>query len=276
MSRSTKTKTIQLLKVLKDLPPLFGQYDYECVYNMDKTGLFFRVVSRYTVLMIHENVTTVRSKKQTKDKVTLMFYSNASWTKQILITMIGKAKQHAWIVKNTWSIPYFHQKNAWIDVSTFNKWFDEIFEPYVFWRTRHKVLLLLGNIPDHAIAFERNGICVNFFLSNVNFWKQQMNMTIIVYWYKYLLLNDIVTCYINLEILRDQVALTALKLKRSATRVAYRRSLHLLDAANFANAAWNDIAIALLKIWFKKAKLFLDLAGPIIPITRWCHYLWHY
>ncbi|OAE23650.1 hypothetical protein AXG93_3014s1000 [Marchantia polymorpha subsp. ruderalis] len=52
--------------------------------------------------------------------------------------MIGKAKEPACISGNILPIPYLQQKNAWIDVPTFNKWFHEVFEPYVRKRTGHK------------------------------------------------------------------------------------------------------------------------------------------
>ena len=39
----------ELLQALDDLGSIIDQYDPSCVYNMDETGLFFRLLPRYTV-----------------------------------------------------------------------------------------------------------------------------------------------------------------------------------------------------------------------------------
>ena len=248
----------ETLKALEELSVLIGQYDPECVYNMDETGLFFRIVPCYTVLMPHEDLATVRGKKKAKDRVTLVVCCNATGSERVPITMIGKAKEPACIAGNSWPIPYFNQKNAWIDVPTFNKWFDEVFEPYVRRRTGHKVLLILDNAPGHASAFERNGIRVAFFPPNVTSWKQPMDMGIIAALkkrYRYLLLKDIIAYHDNSPAIKDRLVTAALKLKRGAAGVAFGRPAHLLDAANFANIAWNEISADSLKNCFKKADI---------------------
>lgn len=129
----------EMLKALEDLSLLTGKYDLECIYNINKIGSLFWIVSRYIVLMSHEDLIIVRGKQWTKNKMTLVVSCNASETKWILITMIEKVKQFARIVKNTLSISYFHQKNVWIDVPRFKKWFKEVFEPYVCRQTQNVV-----------------------------------------------------------------------------------------------------------------------------------------
>jgi hypothetical protein len=42
---------LKLLATLEELYEIIMQYDPENVYNMDKTGLFFRLFSRYSLLM---------------------------------------------------------------------------------------------------------------------------------------------------------------------------------------------------------------------------------
>lgn len=253
----------QVLAALEELSALIGQYDPEYVYNMDETGLFFRLVPRYTVLMPYEDINTVRGKKKAKARVTLVVCCNASGTERVPITMIGKAKEPACIAGNSWPIPYYSQKNAWIDVPTFNKWFDEVFEPYVRSRTGHKVLLLLDNAPGHSTEFERNGIRVAFFPPNVTSWKQPMDMGIIAALkkrYKYLLLKDIIAYHDNPESLKEHLALTASKMKRGSAGVSYGRPPHLLDAAIFVKTAWNEISQESLKNCFKKADIIPGLS----------------
>lgn len=46
------------------------------------------------------------------------------------------------------------------------------------------MLLLVDNTFGHSNTFERNDSYFVFFLPNVTFWKQQMDMGIIVAWKK--------------------------------------------------------------------------------------------
>jgi hypothetical protein len=57
-----------LLATLNDLYAIIAQYDLENVYNMDETGLFFRLLPRYNLLMPDEDISTIRGKKNPKIK----------------------------------------------------------------------------------------------------------------------------------------------------------------------------------------------------------------
>jgi len=48
----------RLLAVLDDLYAIIAQYDPENIYNMDETGLFFRLLPRYNLLMPDEDIST--------------------------------------------------------------------------------------------------------------------------------------------------------------------------------------------------------------------------
>ena len=54
------------------------------------------------------------------------------------------------MVENAWSLPYFAQMNAQIDI--FN--FDQFFVPFVYSQTNHRVLLILEDVPNHVEAFD--------------------------------------------------------------------------------------------------------------------------
>lgn len=248
----------EIIEALQELGSVIDQYDPSCVYNMDETGLFYRLIPRYTVLLPGEDVSTVRGKKRAKDRVTLVVCSNAIGTERVPITMIGKAKEPACISGNSWPIPYMQQKNAWIDVPTFNKWFDEVFELFVRKRTGHKVLLILDNAPGHASAFERNGIRVVFFPPNVTSWKQPMDMGIIAAVkkrYKYLLIKEIISYHDSPETVKEQLSAAASRMRRGAAGVAFGKPPHLLDAANLVNIAWNEMSPQSLQNCFKKADI---------------------
>ncbi len=168
-----------LLPTLDDLYAIIAQYDLENIYNMDETGLFFCLLSRYSLLMPDEDISTTRGKKKSKDWVFLIMCANGVGTHKIPCALIGKPKAPTCIKDRQWSVPYFSQAKAWMDMEMCWKWFNEVFLPEVKKRTRCRVLLLLDNALGHFEAFERNNVRIVFFPPNCTSWKQPCDMGII-------------------------------------------------------------------------------------------------
>jgi hypothetical protein len=55
-----------LLAALDNLYAIIAQYDPKNIYNMDETGLFFRLLPRYNLLMPDEYISNTRGKKNPK------------------------------------------------------------------------------------------------------------------------------------------------------------------------------------------------------------------
>ncbi len=107
-----------MLVALEERYKIIAQYDPENVYNMDETGLFFQLLSRYSFLMPNEDISTTRGKKKAKDRVYLIVCANASGMHKIPLALIGKPKELACIKDKQWPIPYFNQAKTWMDVGT--------------------------------------------------------------------------------------------------------------------------------------------------------------
>ena len=142
---------------------------------MDQTGLFFRLLPKYTLLMPFEDGCSTRGKKKAKERVSLVVCSNASGTRvcsnasgtrKISCTLIGKPKSLACIKNREWSVECIGQNKAWMDIATCWEWFEEVFHPEVRKRTGCPALLLMDNAPGHFPAFERNSIKMVFFPPN--------------------------------------------------------------------------------------------------------------
>jgi len=161
----------RLLTTLDNLYTIIAQYDPENVYNMDETGLFFRLLLRYSLLMPDEDISTIRGKKKSKDRVSLVVCANIMGTHKIPCALIGKLKAPICIKDCQWLVPYFSQAKAWMDVETCWKWFNEIFLPKVKKRTGCRVLLLLDNALGHFEAFECENVTIVFFPPNCTSWK---------------------------------------------------------------------------------------------------------
>jgi hypothetical protein len=80
--------------------------------------LFFLLPPRYSLLMPNKDISTTRGKKKAKDWVFLIICANASRTHKIPCALIEKLKKPACIKDRQWSIFYFNQVKAWMDVET--------------------------------------------------------------------------------------------------------------------------------------------------------------
>ncbi|XP_065658634.1 jerky protein homolog-like [Hydra vulgaris] len=211
-----------------------------------------------------ESLVTTRGKKKSKERVTLAVCSNTTGSHKIPCSMIGKAARPACIVDRTWPIPYFCQKNAWMDVSICWKWFNKVFYPEVKHKTGLSVLLLLDNAHGHFEALERNLVKVVFFPPNCTSWKQPCDMGIIAALkkrYKYLYLSDILSYY-SLDVnTKECLKESSLLCKRGAAGVEYGKPAHL-EAAKYVDLAWKSIQPSSLKNCFDKAELF-QISSPI-------------
>ena len=247
-----------LLEALDKLYAIISKYNPENVYNMDETGLFFRLLPKYTLLMPFEDVGSTRGKKRAKERVSLVVCANATGTHKIPCTLIGKPKFPACIRNREWPVKYFNQNKAWMDVATCWKWFEEVFYPQVRKKTGRPVLLLMDNAPGHFAAFEKNNIKVVFFPPNCSSWKQPCDMGIIAALkkrYKYLYLKDVLNFYELDENLKALKKEQAKRLPRGAAGVAYGNPAHLLDAAHYIKLAWDAISDVTIKNAFNKAEL---------------------
>ena len=227
----------ELLSRLNRLYDVIRQYPAQSVYNMDETGLFFRLLTQYTLLMPNEDISTVRGKKKSKDRVTLVVCANADGSNKIPCTIIGKSRNPSCIVGKTWPIPYLHQRKAWMDQPTCQQWFDTVFVPAVRKHTGRPVLLLLDNAPGHFVSpFERNGIRVEFFPPNCTSWKQPCDQGIIQALktrYKFLYLRNVLSFYDLCESERAALKAQGGMIRRGSAGVRFGNPAHLLDAAKY-------------------------------------------
>ncbi len=109
---------LELLVALEELYGIIAQYDPKNVYNMDETGLFFRLLPSDSLLMPNEDISTTRGKKKAKDRVFFIVCANTFGMHKIPCGLIGKPKEPACVKDRQWPIPYFNQTKAWMDVET--------------------------------------------------------------------------------------------------------------------------------------------------------------
>jgi len=100
---------------LKKLEEIVEAYDPDCVFNMDETGLFFWLVPWHTVLLPSEDLSIVHGKKKSMDRVTLAVCCNATGTKHLPFTLIGKQKNlHVFIIASGHCCIIINPKHGWV------------------------------------------------------------------------------------------------------------------------------------------------------------------
>jgi len=127
-------------------------FDAEFIYNMDETGLFYLAVPSTSFVRVSDRRRVRGSKAiKAKERVTLVLAVNATGTHKIPVALLGRAKQPlcfrpAGCVS---PLPYFHQRNSWMDGEVFKKWLETVFLVAVRARTSEKVALIVDNLASH-------------------------------------------------------------------------------------------------------------------------------
>lgn len=99
-------------------------------FNIDETGIQWRLLPRQIYLSVVEDKRTVRGTEgmDFKDRFSPIVCSNANGTAKVELTIIGKANNLRRFRRRGCPIRYFAQANAWSDYATFLKrWEDTSF-----------------------------------------------------------------------------------------------------------------------------------------------------
>ncbi|XP_043251212.1 tigger transposable element-derived protein 2-like [Colletes gigas] len=143
-------------KFVEELSAMLDQenIDEENVYNVDETSLMWKALPQRT--LAHEGEHNTKDRKVKKDRVSVVFCTNATGTHKLPPLFINKYA-HPRALKHcilTLPVVYKSQNNACIDETVFNDWFTNHFKLSVWQHQMQnyqegKVLLLIGNCKGH-------------------------------------------------------------------------------------------------------------------------------
>ncbi|KAG7169968.1 Jerky protein-like 24 [Homarus americanus] len=146
----------------REFPPFLreimeeGQYTDDQVFNMDESGLFWKKLPSKTFVV--KNASKCRGRKLQKERITVLFTTNASGTCKLKLSVIHTAhKPHAYKSMDMTKL-YVHwltARKAWMFSTLSLSWFDDCFVLDVkkFCEQQNvpfKILLLLDNAPGHS------------------------------------------------------------------------------------------------------------------------------
>lgn len=227
-----------------------AEYDPECIYNVDETGLFFKVLPKRTYLAPGENRKTTRGVKgmTAKDRVTAHMCTNAAGRK-VPLSLIGTSKEPRCFRIRKSPVEYFSQKNAWSDVSVFQQWWSKVFLPHVRSVTSKKVVLVMDNHGSHAnLVDSREQVTILELPPNCTSKHQPMDAGIIAAWkvrFKTKLLAIRVNSMSSAAQLREQAKQR--RVVRGCMGLAEGAEPHILDAAELGVAVWNEVTEETIK-----------------------------
>ncbi|CAN0128338.1 unnamed protein product, partial [Heterosigma akashiwo] len=145
-----------------------ADYDPDDIYNMDETGLFFKLLPKKTYLLASEDKKNTRGTKaiKAKDRVTLIVCCNATGTDKVPLVAIGKAKEPRCFKLHKPPIKYLNNKTAWNNSRENLKWL-HFFAGYIRRIKPGKVVVLImdncGAHGDDSVDLEQLfGDCMVF------------------------------------------------------------------------------------------------------------------
>ena len=145
-----EASSVDLVAMASALPLLKSKcenYPLERIYNMDETGLFYR-------LEPDRSLATQRlsGRKKDKERLSIALCTNADGSHKLNPLIIGKfAKPRCFINVNLTNLPmtYHNNSKAWMLTTLFQDWLQEFDKEMARKYGNQQVLLLLDNCPSH-------------------------------------------------------------------------------------------------------------------------------
>lgn len=242
-------------------------YNEEFVFNMDETGLCFKLFPKKTYVLPTEDKKKLRGTKEMKAKARVSLYvcTNATGTLKVPMAVIGTAKNPRCFRKGPARMAYLSQKNAWSDAVTFKQWFYTVFLPFVRKKTSEKVVLLIDNCGPHAADLHdsRDQVKILTLPPNCTSLFQPMDMGVIAalkLQYKSRLLERI-SCTIES---RAALRLASRHMQAGTKGLDEGHDPHMLDVCELLYEAWESISEkCIARCWLKADILPRDVQNKL-------------
>lgn len=235
----------KIKKGLEEVRAACEKYPARNIFNVDETGIQWKLMPRRTYLTPGEDKKTVRGTKgmNFKDRVSAIVCGNADGTAKVGLTLIGRAANPRCFRKRACPLKYFSQSNAWSDTATFLKWWKEVFLPFIRRWTHEPVLLLMDGCSSHADLVDPRGqVTVMTYPPNCTSVHQPMDMGILAALklvYRRLLLDLKASTMLVAAQLREEAEQR--KMVAGTKGLAEGHQPHVLDAAELLASAWTSI-----------------------------------
>ena len=106
---------------IAELRAALGSFKPDFIFNMDETGLFFKLFPKRSYVMTGENKKLLRGTKKmgAKDRVSAFVCTNAIGSLKLPMAIIGRSANSRCFQARQPAVPYVSHRNAWSDTVTF-------------------------------------------------------------------------------------------------------------------------------------------------------------
>lgn len=140
------------------LPALLRGWDERDIFNLDESGIFFKMLPGKTFAFAKQDCS---GGKKSKDRLTAMFCTNMDGTEKERILVIGKSKNPRCLKNCSIGVEYSANKSAWMTADIFNKWLSSFDEKMA--RKNRKILLFLDSCSAHMKTPPLKAVQLSFF-----------------------------------------------------------------------------------------------------------------
>ncbi|KAG7168419.1 Tigger transposable element-derived protein 1-like 81 [Homarus americanus] len=243
----------------REFPPFLreimeeGQYTDDQVFNMDESGLFWKKLPSKTFVV--KNASKIRGRKLQKERITVLFTTNASGSCKLKLSVIHTArKPHAYksMDMTKLNVHWLTAHKAWMFSTLSLSWFDDCFVPD----------LLLDNAPGHSpLLLDRHpNIKVVFLPPNTTSILQPMDQELICNVKaafsikKFKLLNDYTNTREELRNLSDTTTNSKSEddedqklAEQQVLLKQFWRIFNIKKAVDFLVEAWEQLSVATVR-----------------------------
>nr|XP_006010436.1 PREDICTED: tigger transposable element-derived protein 6-like [Latimeria chalumnae] len=207
------------------LPGLVAEYPPNCIYNCDKTGLYYHSLPDGTYVSKREKVS---GGKKTKEHLTSLLCPKQTGSHKVKPLMIGKSKNPR-CFKNVRTFPtdYKNSANAWMTQRIFEKWLHS-FNNTMKERNK-KVLLLMDNATCHDVTLHLSHVKIEFLPPNTTSIIQPLDQGII----------HSTKRHYKKHFLHRLVSVSDSNDENMVSK--FVKSFSVLDAMHLVNVAWKSV-----------------------------------
>ncbi|CAB1103823.1 unnamed protein product [Ectocarpus sp. CCAP 1310/34] len=241
-----------------EIRALCEKYPARFIFNVDETGLQWKLMPKRTYLSTSENRKTARGSKSMhlKDRLAAIMCCNADGTAKVDMAIIGRAKEPRCFKNGGSPLQVLLADNAGSDSATFLKWWLEVFLPFVRRFTHEPVLLLMDGCSSHSdLVDDRGQVTVKTYPPLCTAVHQPMDLGVIAKTkvnYRKELLDVKTSTMLVADTLRAQAK--ARKMKAGTMGLAQGHQPHVRDAAELLQKAWASVTAQDIARCFVKAE----------------------
>lgn len=178
------------------LPNLIRDYKLDDVFNLDETGLFYRLLPEKTLTFKGDSC---QGGKKSKERLTVLLGANMTGTEKIEPLVVGKFARPR-CLKNIYTLPVYYKFNskAWMTSTLWEQFLREYDKKFL--QQKRNVLFIVDNCPAHPEIDKLHSIKVVYLPPNTTSITQPMDMGIIQNFkicYRKLLLSEMITAIDN-------------------------------------------------------------------------------